>query len=213
MLKENQAAFEQLFLSGRFSSAQVESFRCYVELVELWSGRINLVSHRDVFNIVARHISDSVAIAMLDVMFDEGAAMDLGSGAGFPGIPVAIIKPELRVTLIESIHKKAHFLQTVVRALELKNVQVLCARVENLTTPKDADKYDIITARAVNRLEILWRWSRPLLKAHGCLLAQKGGDVKPEIDELQKKHHPRVSVYDLNSRLEDDKKVILVSLI
>ena len=170
------------------------------------------MSHRDVFNIVARHISDSVAMAMLDVMPDEGAAMDMGSGAGFPGIPVAIIKRGLEVTLIESIHKKAFFLQEAVKALELKNVQILCERVESLAVSNDTDKYDVITARAINRLAILWRWSKPLLKANGCLLAQKGGEIQPEIDELLKKHHPIVSVYDLNSRREDDKKVIRVSL-
>lgn len=212
MLKENQAAFEQFFTPGRFLPEQVESFRRYVELVELWSGRMNLVSHRDVFNIVERHISDSVAIATMDVVPDEGLALDMGSGAGFPGIPLAILKPGLRVTLIESIHKKAFFLQEAVQALQQKNIQVLCERVENLTVPKDADKFDVITARAVNRLDILWRWSKPLLKANGCLLAQKGGEIQPEIDELLKKHHPHVFVYDLNSRRDDDKKVIRVSL-
>jgi 16S rRNA (guanine527-N7)-methyltransferase len=210
MLKENQAAFDLLFMSERFPSEQVESFRRYIEFVELGSSRMNLVSTRDVHQIVARHIADSVAIAMLDVFPAEGAVMDMGSGAGFPGIPVAVIRPKLRVSLVESIQKKARFLQEAVEALELSNVRVICERVENLSIPEDKNKYDVIIARAVARLPMLWNWSKPLLKSTGCLLAQKGGDVRPEIDELLKMHNPQVSIYDLNSRREDNKKIIRV---
>lgn len=211
MLPENQTAFEQLDVACSFSEAQKDRLRLYIEMIELWSERMNLVSGRDLFYLVTRHLADSVAVARLPQVPEQGRVLDLGSGAGFPGVPLAILKPQLHVTLLDSIGKKARFLQEVVDVVQIENACVLCERAENLRPTDNNERYDVVTARAVARLDKLWRWSKPLLRPGGKLLAQKGGDVQPEIAELTKKARVTVSVQELKARKDDDKKVLCVS--
>ena len=211
MLYENHIAFEQMAAARTFSVEQKDKFRLYLEMIEQWSERMNLVSARDLYHLVTRHLADSVAIARLPQVPERGRVLDLGSGAGFPGVPLAILKPDLHITLLDSIGKKTRFLEEVVTAVRLENTRVLCERAENLRPKSEDERYDVILARAVARLDKLWRWSGPLLRSGGRLLAQKGGDVQPEIDELVKKMRVTVSVRALRTREDDDKKVLCVS--
>ena len=106
--------------------------------------------------------------------------LDIGSGGGFPAIPLAIMKPEWHFTLCESIKKKTNFLNCLVKELELKNVQIINSRVETLR----AMYFDLITTRAVAKLDVLINYSLPLLKKDGYLLAYKAKDIDNEIKNI-----------------------------
>ena len=112
-------------------------------------------------------------------------ALDIGSGGGFPGIPLAIMKPKWKFTLCESIKKKANFLEYLVKELNLTNVEIINARVETLhATSLHKNKFDFVTARAVAKLDVLIKHSLPLLKKGGYLLAYKAKDIDDEIKNV-----------------------------
>ncbi len=172
----------------------------YVDLLLEWNRRINLVSRRDSTNIWDGHILHSLSpLLMLDVPAGAGF-LDLGSGGGLPGVPMAIVRGDLRITLLDSIQKKVRALEDIVGRLGLAKVEVVCGRAEELGKAKRyARVFDAVIARAVAPLANLLRWSRPLLRRSilpsaglrssrparsfqfPLLLAFKGGDLEAEI--------------------------------
>lgn len=138
----------------------------YLELLAKWNRAYNLTAVRDPVEMVARHLLDPLAV----LPFVHGMTLaDLGSGAGLPGIPLAIARPDLAVTLIESNGKKARFLREAARALPLPNVVVREARVQEAAGP-----FDVVTARAFASLADMLAWGGHLLAAGGRWLAMKG---------------------------------------
>lgn len=138
----------------------------YLELLAKWNRAYNLTAVRDPVEMVARHLLDALAV----LPFVHGMTLaDLGSGAGLPGIPLAIARPDLAVTLIESNGKKARFLREAARALPLPNVVVREARVQEAAGP-----FDVVTARAFASLADMLAWGGHLLAAGGRWLAMKG---------------------------------------
>jgi 16S rRNA (guanine527-N7)-methyltransferase len=126
--------------------ATADKFAAYLTLLQKWNTRTNLTAIRDEEGILSRHFLESILCARL-LPENVSSLLDFGSGAGFPGIPIALIRPEIQVTLAESQHKKAAFLREVLRALDLPNTRVHAARAETL-----AEKYDCITLRAVDNM-------------------------------------------------------------
>jgi 16S rRNA (guanine527-N7)-methyltransferase len=167
------------------TSDQQRHFTQYLRLLLEWNQRINLISPGDEDRIAERHILESLAV--LSVWpFPEGASvLDLGSGGGFPGIPLKIMRPDLSMTLLESRQKKALFLNTIVRELKLEGCRVVNARAEELAQ-SSGELFSIVIARAVADLKTLWEWSKPLLGADGVLLAMKGGGLDDELQALIK---------------------------
>lgn len=157
------------------------------ELLE-WNEKINLTAITIPSDIESKHFLDSLTL----LPFIPEAAktlVDVGSGAGFPGIPLAIVRPELKVTLIESVGKKARFLEHIVEVLKLTNVEVVYARAEEVGRHPDySEKFDIATARAVARLDVLGGFVLPLLRKGGIFLAQKSTKENPidSTDALKK---------------------------
>jgi 16S rRNA (guanine527-N7)-methyltransferase len=138
----------------------------YIELLAKWNKAYNLTAVRDPVDMVSRHLLDSLAT----LPFIRGKTLaDLGSGAGLPGIPLAIAMPDLAVTLVESNGKKARFLREAARSLPLPNVVVAQARVQDAAGP-----FDCITARAFASLADMLAWGGHLLAPHGRWLALKG---------------------------------------
>lgn len=162
-----------------------QHFLQYVRLLLEWNQRIDLISPADETRIAERHLFES--LSLLSVwQFPTGASvLDLGSGAGLPGIPLKIMRPELSMTLLEAKHKKALFLKTAIERLGLEGCRALEGRVEQMAADSE-EKFSIVVARAVATLEKLWRWSQPLLQSDGVLLAMKGGDVEKESQVLMK---------------------------
>ena len=155
----------------------------YLSLLLRWNRTYNLTAVRDPHEMITKHLLDSLAMhPYVDGLARAGGALaDLGTGAGLPGIPLAIAKPGLRVTLVESAGKKARFMREAVRQLKLADVQVAESRIEALDMP---GAFDAITARALATLPLLVEWGGPLLKPDGRLLAMKGVEPAEEIAAL-----------------------------
>ena len=150
----------------------------YLALLDRWNRTYNLTAIRDPRAMVGKHLLDSLA---MHPYVHTGALADLGTGAGLPGIPLAIAKPGLQVTLVESNGKKARFLREAVRTLGLGNARVAESRAEALDEP---GAYDAITARALATLPLIIELGGHLLAANGRLLAMKGALPDEEITAL-----------------------------
>jgi 16S rRNA (guanine527-N7)-methyltransferase len=151
----------------------------YLGLLVRWNGTYNLTAIRDPREMVAKHLLDS--LAMHPWLDGVGSLADLGTGPGLPGIPLAIARPGLRVTLVESNGKKARFMREAVRQLGLSGVRVAESRIEAVDEP---GAYDAITARALATLPLILELGGHLLKPEGVLLAMKGAHPADELAAL-----------------------------
>jgi 16S rRNA (guanine527-N7)-methyltransferase len=153
-----------------------EKLLAYLDLLAKWNRTYNLTAVRDPAEMVSRHLLDSLAV----LPFVHGQSLaDLGSGAGLPGIPLAIARPDVAVTLVESNGKKARFLREAIRSLPLPNTTVAQARVQ-----ETAGAFDTITARAFASLPDMLAWGGPLLAPDGRWLALKGRADTAELDAI-----------------------------
>ena len=160
---------------------QVAKFEKYRSLLLEWNEKFNLTAITDPDEIEEKHFIDSL-LASNFVDFSKGKLLDVGSGAGFPGIPLAIVFPKLKVTLLESNGKKISFLNEVKSQLGLENVVVVNGRAEEL---KQRDYFDFVTARAVKQLNILAELTLPFVRVHGLLVAYKGSSGDKELEEAK----------------------------
>ena len=163
------------------NNEQISKFQRYLELLLEWNEKFNLTAITDKDEIEEKHFIDSIELVkFFDVK--NKTLLDVGSGAGFPGIPLAIVEPTLNVTLIESNGKRINFLKEVVKELNLNNVDIIQGRSEELGT---REKYDIVTARAVKELNILLEISFYLVKVGGYFIAYKSSGVEEEIQNAK----------------------------
>ena len=161
---------------------QISKFKRYLELLLEWNEKFNLTAITDKDEIEEKHFIDSIElIKFFDVK--NKTLLDVGSGAGFPGIPLAIVEPTLKITLLESNGKRVSFLREVVKELDLKNVEIIQGRSEELGT---REKYDIVTARAVKELNVLLEITFYLVKVGGYFIAYKSSGIDEEL--LNAKH-------------------------
>ena len=163
--------------------ALAEPLLAYLALLLRWNAAYNLTAIRDPREMVAKHLLDSLAMhgATAPLAADGGHLADLGTGAGFPGIPLAIAQPGLQVALVESNGKKARFMREAVRTLGLGNARVVESRIEAVA---EAGAFDAITARALATLPLILELGGHLLKPEGVLLAMKGVVPAEEIAAL-----------------------------
>lgn len=170
------SGLDALGLDRRFVAPLLD----YLALLARWNKTYNLTAVRDPAEMVSKHLLDSLAMhPFVDRLVESGGALaDLGTGAGLPGIPLAMVKPGLRVTLVESAGKKARFMREAVRQLGLRDVRVAESRIEALAEP---GAYAAITARALATLPLIVELGGHLLREDGVLLAMKG--VHP-VDEI-----------------------------
>src|SRR5688572_29699388 len=157
------------------TDAQRKALLEHLDLVDEWIAKFNLTAIRDREQQITKHVLDSLTVRP---WLRGPTVADVGSGAGFPGVPLAIVEPGLRFSLVESTGKKCRFLETVRDTLALTNVDVVQARAESY---KPETRYDTVVARAVGPLSALVRFAGPLLATGGRLLAMKG---KNPADEL-----------------------------
>ena len=147
----------------------------YIALIEKWNNVYNLTAIRARERMVSEHLLDSLAVAR---HIPPGALLDLGSGAGLPGIPLRVVRPDLRVTVLESNHKKCAFLKQATIELALSEVEVICQRAETFRPPSG---FDSVISRAVADLATLASLSLPLLAPGGRLFAMKGVEPRDEL--------------------------------
>ena len=169
----------------RLGKAELDRFATYHREILLWNRRINLISERSAQEIVIRHFLDSLTTAQF-LERPTGALIDLGSGGGFPGIPLRIALPGLHLSLVEASRKKISFLSHVVRTLCLDRVQVINGRVEELTAGDAmAGRFDTLISRAAFKLPDLIRTASFFLNPGGQLIAMKGPDPHKEMEETE----------------------------
>jgi 16S rRNA (guanine527-N7)-methyltransferase len=155
-----------------FTAVQKDQLNALPALYQEWNEKINVISRKDIDALYEKHVLHSLSIAAI-FEFQKGTSIvDLGTGGGFPGIPLAIIFPEVQFLLTDSIGKKLKVVEAVAQVIGLKNVTVRHTRTEEI---KD-QKFDFVVSRAVAPLRDLWQWSLPILKAKGQGLAAKAGD-------------------------------------
>jgi len=190
------------------SEKQLEQFSKLQELYQDWNLKINVVSRKDIDELYLRHVLHSLGIAKV-MEFKAGAkVMDVGTGGGFPGIPLAILFPETQFHLVDSIGKKIKVVNEVVEGLGLENVKTTHGRVEEVD-----ETYDFIVSRAVAQMETFHRWVKNKVKKkenHALkngILYLKGGDLTEELANF-----PKATIYDLPDFFEEDffetKKVV-----
>lgn len=209
--KLNEIVFPFL---GHFTKEQKVSFLIYHNLLKDWNSRINLISRKDVESIIEKHFLES--ISLLDVLdFPANSwVLDLGSGGGFPGLPIKILREDLHILMIDAKRMKCLFLKKVLQDLSLIRADVICERVENVSAEFLA-KFDFVVCRAVANLAELWNLSQRFLTEDGILVAMKGGDIEAEIDALKNQYQNiQIRILEYSPYLELgklDKRVVVVS--
>ena len=154
----------------------LKHFKTYLSLLTLWNLKFNLTAINEPEEIWRKHFLDSLTV-LLALPKDARRVIDIGSGAGFPGLPIAIVRPNLDITLLEATGKKVKFLEHVIQTLGLKNAKAVHGRAESTK-----GKYDVVLARAVAALPTLLGYAWQLLKEDGIMIAQKKSGGSEEID-------------------------------
>jgi len=172
-------------LGVRFLVEQLEQFFDYMNLLIEWNEKMNLTAITDPEEIILKHFIDSITI--LKEIKDYSKVVDVGTGAGFPGIPLSIMNPTLKITLVDSLNKRLIFLQEVVNRLKLKNIEIVHARAEEFgQNKKYRESFDIATSRAVANLSTLSEYLIPLVKVGGKVISMKASDAQEEINDAKK---------------------------
>lgn len=154
------------------SEKQLSAFENYYDLLNFYNAKFNITAITERSEVYLKHFVDSI----IGAKYIEGDFLDVGSGGGFPAIPVKILKPELNATLVDATGKKCEFLKEVVKELGLTNVRVICGRAEDLAHDGVyREKFDCATARAVAALPVLTEYCLPFVKIGGKFVAYKGG--------------------------------------
>lgn len=192
----------------------INSFRLYLIELLKWNKKINLISKNDETQVVSRHFLES--IAMLEVFpFPENCSViDVGSGAGFPGLPIKIIRPDLKMTLLDSKRYRILFLREIVSILKLSDINVVKERAESICDKNEYNqKFDFVIARAVTQLDKLYLWTYPFLKSGGSILTYKGGQIDKEIDGVRKLNVEVIRLSLNSSLVESGRNVSLIQII
>ena len=182
---EEEMSKKSKILGVRFSVEQIEQFYKYMNLLIEWDEKMNLTAITEPKEIILKHFIDSITI--LKYIDDNSKLVDVGTGAGFPGVPLSIMNPTLKITLVDSLNKRLIFLQEVVKELNLKNIEIVHARAEEFGQNKNyREKFDIATSRAVANLATLSEYLVPLVKIGGKIISMKASNAKEEINDAQK---------------------------
>jgi 16S rRNA (guanine527-N7)-methyltransferase len=162
----------------------VQAFGLYYKQLVHWNERVNLTSIVDYEGVQVKHFLDSLScLQVLDALSPDAKCIDIGAGAGFPGLPLKIARPPMRLTLLESVRKKVAFLEQVVDELGLRGVEVVRERAEDLgRQPTHRERHDVAVSRAVGHLATLVEYGLPLLRMGGILVAQKGAQIEKEVE-------------------------------
>ncbi|MEO7990346.1 MAG: 16S rRNA (guanine(527)-N(7))-methyltransferase RsmG [Chryseolinea sp.] len=195
------------------TSLQKDQFSKLYSLYEEWNSKINVISRKDIENLYVNHVLHSLGIAKVTAFKPGAKILDVGTGGGFPGIPLAILFPETNFHLVDSIGKKITVVQNVANGLGLKNIKAEQIRAEQIK-----DEYDFIVSRAVTRFKEFYGWVNRKVKKQSMhdlyngILYLKGGDLTEELAELKKPHQ----IFDLTDYFKEEffetKKVVYVPL-
>ncbi|MBT6729927.1 MAG: 16S rRNA (guanine(527)-N(7))-methyltransferase RsmG [Cryomorphaceae bacterium] len=192
------------------SQDQLEKFMRLVPIYKDWNSKVNLISRRDIENLFTNHILHSLSIVNIIEFESSTSVLDVGTGGGFPGIPLAIFFPNVKFTLLDSIGKKIKVVESVSKDLSLSNVTAINDRVEN-----HFDKYDFILSRAVAKMDKFYSLvnknfnSKSINEIPNGIISLKGGDLKDELKDFKEK-----KIFDISEFFTDDffktKRVVYI---
>jgi|WetSurMetagenome_2_1015567.scaffolds.fasta_scaffold39351_4 16S rRNA (guanine527-N7)-methyltransferase len=193
-----------------------EDFILYNKLLLDWNSKINLISRNSIS--IEAQVLNSIFFLTKYSIPENSRIVDVGTGGGFPGIPLKILRRDLKLTLIDSIIKKTNAVKDIFEKLGLKNIEVISGRAETISNePKHKKGYNIVIAKSVSTLNKLYDWAKSFLKEKGEMIFIKGGDITEELNILRRKNKNilvEVVEYNLESfyRIEDKKIVIIRSM-
>ena len=170
-----------------FNEDKYQKFMLYKDLLKEWNEKINLTAITEDEEIVKKHFIDCIKAFKADEFKKAKTVIDVGTGAGFPGLPIAIMREDVEVTLLDSLNKRINFLNEVVNKLGLKNVKTIHSRAEDgARKPELREKFDVATSRAVANMAVLSEFCMPYIKVGGHFVALKGPAIEEEIKDGHK---------------------------
>lgn len=211
-------------LDIQLSEAQVEQFMKYKALLQEWNEKMNLTAITEDREVITKHFLDCMTINKALNMSEQKTVIDIGTGAGFPGLVIKIAFPHLKVTLVDALKKRLTFLETVINELGLTDIECIHSRAEDLGKNKQyREGFDICASRAVANLAVLSEYTLPFVKIDGYLIALKGQKLDEELEQgekaikilggqLEEVVHTGVPFTDLDHKIAKIKKVNLTSI-
>ncbi len=204
-MNQLKMALEQLKI--KTSEEMLHTFQLYMEGILEWNEKINLTAITDKEEFIRKHYIDSLLCYEFDELKRACKIIDVGTGAGFPGVPLAIVFPEKQFVLMDSLKKRLKVVDELCSDLGINNVTTLHGRAEDLARDKKhREKYDLCVVRAVANTAVLMEYTLPFIKVGGSLLAYKGSDFEKELDEGQK------AIRLLGGKLVDERSVTIDNL-
>jgi 16S rRNA (guanine527-N7)-methyltransferase len=187
VFKETLTEGYQRMFDRELTVKELEQFQTFKEELIYWNERMNLTAITDEREIAIKHILDSLSPLKEEGMLTKGKVIDIGTGAGFPGIPLKILMPALEMTLLDSLKKRLNFLDGVIEKLGLRSIATLHGRAEDFgRAPEHRESYDYAVSRAVARMPVLLEYALPFVKVGGFFICQKGPGVTEELKDSQK---------------------------
>ncbi len=192
---------------------QIEKLRIYYELLIEWNEKMNLTALTEPEDVALKHFCDSILLLSYADIKEGSSLIDVGTGAGFPSVPIKIVRPDIKLCLLDSLNKRLVFLQEVVDKLQLENVEIVHARAEDgAKKPALRERFDFATSRAVAQLNVLSEYCLPYVKVGGSFLAMKGKYSEEEIDNAKsaiKTLGGKISKVDTYNLIDTSERTII----
>lgn len=169
-------------LDIRYTNEMLEQFQKYYDILIEWNKVMNLTGITEYDEVISKHFIDSLSIVKAIDMNQISNLIDIGTGAGFPGIPIKIVFPHVKVTLLDSLNKRVKFLDAVIKEVEIKDINAVHGRAEELAKQKNyREKYELCVSRAVANLASLSEYCLPFVNVGGNFISYKSGDIEDEL--------------------------------
>ena len=199
-------------LNINVNDTQLKQLEDYYNLLIEWNNKINLTAITEKEQVYLKHFYDSLTLSKVIDLKNEESLCDIGTGAGFPGLVLKIVFPNLKVTLVDSLNKRITFLNEVIKELELKDIETVHARAEEFAHD-NIEKFDIVTSRAVANIEKLLKYTMHLLNKDGLMIAMKGDIEKELTSEVKRKIELKYQIdriHKFKLPIENSKRCLLI---
>ncbi len=195
---------------------QLKLIERYVKELTYWNEKVNLVSRKDIQNVLENHILHSLSILKYVDIPQKARCIDVGTGGGLPGIPLKIARPDITMILIDSIAKKVKITEMLAKHTELRNIEAICARAEEFAKDKNNfARFDVVLSRGVGKITTIVAWVKNTLRNNGQIVLLKGGDLTEEINEAKKMfsnlvvNEILIDLVGYDKFKKDDKKIVV----